>query len=74
MDSAATPSKSEQSVKFHERRYPGSKILTLICDLGAGALFSNCFWNKARLQFQESKQFVSEMWAGMLRSTLTIQG
>ncbi len=57
-----TPSKRGWSVKLHEPRCLGSGNLTLICELGAGTLFSNCFWNGARLRVQERERFISEMW------------
>ena len=68
------PPKWSRSVKLHEWRSSGSKNLTLICELGAGPLFSNCFWNEPRLRFQEWEQFVSGMWGRDAKKWLTIQG
>jgi len=69
-----SPEERVSSVKLHESRCSGSKNLTLICELSTGALFSNGFWNEPGLRFQEREQFVSEMWAGMPRGGLIIQG
>lgn len=45
-------------VKNHELKLLGLMDLTLICEVGGRALFSNCFIGEAVKRIQESRQLV----------------